>query len=63
MIVNILMNIGLSISASSVWAIVGLFLYKKIRKSKLNLAYFELYSGLDRLKDILEGTVILNTQG
>jgi hypothetical protein len=50
---NVLMNIGLSIAALSVWAIVGLFLYRKEKRSKTNLAYFSLYVSLDRLSDSL----------
>lgn len=53
MLTNILMNLGLSIAATGMWAFLGLFLYRKEKMSRRNLAYFQLNAGLDRLKDCL----------
>lgn len=53
---NILMSIGLSIAASGIWAFLGIFLYRKEKITRRNVAYFQLFVGLDRLKDCLDET-------
>jgi hypothetical protein len=53
MLTNILMNVGLSIAACGIWAFLGIFLYRKEKISRRNVAYFQLFAGLDRLKDCL----------
>ena len=50
---NILMSIGLSIAASGIWALLGLFFYLKEKILRRRVAYFQLSWGLDRLKDCL----------
>jgi hypothetical protein len=50
---NILMSIGLSTAASGIWALLGLFFYRKEKILRRRVAYFQLYGGLDKLKDCL----------
>ena len=50
---DIVMNIGLSILSTGIWAFLGLFLFRKEKRSKMNIAYFNLFTGMDRLFDVL----------
>ena len=48
-----LVDIGISIAATSVWGAIGLVIYRQQRANRRTLAYFMLYAGLDRLRDAL----------
>lgn len=52
-IFEIFANIALSITATSIWGVVGFIIYRKEKLMRRRLAFYMLHSDLDRLKDHL----------
>lgn len=52
--IGLIGDLAVSIGASSIWGVIGLFIYRKEKANRRDLAWFSLYSGVDRIGDTLE---------